>query len=369
MSGSVDVDAEVRKRFEVTNTFQLPDGNIEFSVAYNPQSKPKFEELSRVLAPSGFVPQLMGDAETCALIVKKEEGHPAKGSRFTIILALFTVLTIVAFSILWQLLYEYLVPGIPGYVIFLTFMLLTSAVIGAHELARRIVSLRSGAGALNQYLIPGIPVLGLFMPSVGFLSLQKSPAVNRDRLFDVIAAGPFAVFLASALFYALGDLTSFQSTVPLSASQAANSTVALNPNIIQLGLDGVLGGALPHVQVGHVLLSPLGEVGTIGFILAFVMLLPMTVYDGGNLTSLVIGPDRSRTSTFLCVLLLLLVDTPNYWALAVVVLVVAGRPAQLKLLDEVSPVSRSRRYLMVGSIVLAFLCMPLPGNLAGLALT
>jgi hypothetical protein len=104
----------------------------------------------------------------------------------------------------------------------------------------------------------------------------------------------------------------------------------------------------------------------VGFILAFIGLLPMTIYDGGLLSCIAWGERAARVTTYLSVLLLLLIDMnyATYWAVAIVALLLAGRPVRLKLLDEVSALSSSRRWVFIGSLVLAFLCLPVPHSLA-----
>jgi hypothetical protein len=67
---------------------------------------------------------------------------------------------------------------------------------------------------------------------------------------------------------------------------------------------------------------------------------------------------------------LISVDLPTYWALAVAVLLLMSlsRFSGPQLLDEVSPISETRRWLYLGAFALALLCMPLPQTIAGFLL-
>jgi membrane-associated protease RseP (regulator of RpoE activity) len=127
---------------------------------------------------------------------------------------------------------------------------------------------------------------------------------------------------------------------------------------------------MPHVVPGYSTLSPLADGATVGLILTFVGLLPMTSFDGGHLSTLAWGAGVSRIASYLSVILLISMDLPSYWALAFAVLLLMSlnRDSEPQLLDEVSPVSKTRRLLYLGALALALLCMPLPRTIAGFPL-
>jgi Peptidase family M50 len=361
-------DSAVRARFRVKDSFQLQDDRTEYYVHYEPGSEKGFEELLQELGSNGYYARLAGSRDECVLTVSRTEPSPKRASRVPVIFALLTFVSVVVFSLLQQTLYEGLAPAVPGYLVFAGFTAAVAVVLGFHELGRRYVGRRFGTPTPTQYLIPGIPFLPPFLPAMGFVGVQKRQAANRDRLFDVLLAGPLAIVAISVLFSMVGELTAFQSTVTLAASNLGNSTVFVNSNLIQMGVDSALGSAAPAAAPGYVLLSPLGDVATVGFILAFISLLPMTLLDGGHLANVVLGQRWQRAATYLSVFLLLSLDTPSYWAIAILVLILAGRPAQMNLLDEVSELSKSRRAAYVLVLVVALLCVPLPGNFATLPL-
>ena len=73
-------------------------------------------------------------------------------------------------------------------------------------------------------------------------------------------------------------------------------------------------------------------------------------------------------TTYLSIVALLVLDTPNYWITAVIVLVIAGRPTRLSTLDEVSEVSRTKKILFSVALLLALASVPIPQNIANLRL-
>ena len=363
-----DPERLVRNHFSIRQSFVLPDGGLEYQVVYDRTSKRQFVDLASELSQSGYRPELTGTTDEAVLTLRKVDGTPERLSRLPVLLALFTFVTLVVFALLQQLVYEQLIPTLPGYFVFFEIGATIAVLLGAHELGQRLAARSRGGGHASSYLIPGIPFLPPFLPSMGFVASQRRPALNRDRLFDTVIAGPLAILALALLAYAIGDLTAVQSSVVYQGSHLANTTVSVNSNAIQMGVDSILGPFLPQVATGYVLVSPIADGATVGFIIVFLGLLPMVSYDGGILSAIAWGTRTSRVLSYLSVFALLVLDTPTYWAIAVVVLLLAGRPFQLKLMDDVSELSQWRQWAFVGSLVLAFLCLPVPHNIGTLPL-
>ena len=261
---------------------------------------------------------------------------------------------------------DQLIPGVPTYLIFLGFGATVGVLIGVHEIAQRFAARKGQAGSSRSFVIPGVPLLTPFLPSLGFVNSQRDPAVNKDKLFDVVIAGPIAIFVFSIVLYIVGILSSVTSTVAFQSTNLANTTVSINPNAIQTGLDFLLGPVVHGAPAGYVQVSPIADGAAFGFILVFIGLLPMALFDGGLLANAAWGERAARATTYLSVLLLLVIDMDyaTYWAVAIVALLLAGRPVRLKLLDEVSELSASRQWVFVGCLVLACLCLPVPHSIA-----
>jgi hypothetical protein len=244
-----------------------------------------------------------------------------------------------------------------------------TAMMAVHELVQRFSARKRGGGHATSYLLPGIPQITSFLPSVGFAAAQREPAVNRDSLFDTVVVGPIAILVLALIFFAAGDLTRIQSTTTLEAARAhlANSTLtitSINPNFLQIALDTALTPLLPKVAANYVPISPLLDGSTVGFLLAFIGMLPISSYDGGYLSSVAWGARSAKAANYLTVLAFFALDTPNYWGLGIVAFLLAGRPFQVRVYDDVSRLSTSRRWVLVGTLILAVLCLPIPKNLA-----
>lgn len=368
MSGTpAEIEQTVRGRFAVKQFFALPDGELEFQMAYDESTKAKFASLCLELEPSGFRPELSGSKEDCVLIVRRAMPPKGPSSRITVVLALFALASVIVFGLFEAIGYEQIAPSLQPDFVLVTFSVGVALLVAAHEIGQRLLAQRRNAGHANSYLIPWIPVLPP-APTLGFATTQREPAMNRDALFDTVIAGPLLLLLFAIILYAIGDVTSTQSQLMYQWAHNANASRLTNGNAIQTGIDVLLGPVLPKTVPGALPVSPLADASTIGFILVFIGLLPMAFFDGGHLSALAWKPVLARAASYLSVLVLMTLDTPNYWGVAVLVLLLAGRPFQLKLLDEVSELSRSRKWFYVGAIVLAFLCLPLPHNVATFSL-
>jgi hypothetical protein len=153
------VDREVRARFTVKDSYLLPDGEFEYKVDYSPESKGKFLDLSRALAPLGLTAWLTGTREECVLNLRKKEATVQKTSRLMVILTLLTVLAILVFSLFEQEGDDLLAPSIPAYVAFLGFAVSLMAIVGLRYLAHQRAAKRAETEPNSSYLLPGVPMV------------------------------------------------------------------------------------------------------------------------------------------------------------------------------------------------------------------
>jgi membrane-associated protease RseP (regulator of RpoE activity) len=367
MSAGGDVDSLVRSLFRVNDTFQLPDGEVEYRVSYGDDSKENFERLFKDLSAKGLTPWLSGSAGDCVLLVRKKQALPQVRSRIPIILALLTLVSVVVFSVIEGEVYQAFAPSISWYTGTVTFGACVIILIAVHEFGHRIAARRKGTAASVPYLIPGIPTVTAFLPTLGIVSPQREPAVNRDHLFDIAIAGPLAMFALSVILFLVGEFTAVQSTLQTQGTQAVNSYISVspvNPSVIQYAIDAVISPFTKAPPSGTVSISAVSDASWVGFFLCFVSLFPMAFLDGGYISMAVFGNRATRITTYLGVLILIVFDTPYYWALGIVVLLLAGRPFGIQTYDEVSAVSSRKKMIFAVAILLALFSIPIPQNLA-----
>ncbi|MDV3276952.1 MAG: site-2 protease family protein [Nitrososphaerales archaeon] len=368
MSGvPLEVESIVKSKFKVNDTFQLPDGEVEYRIQYEPSSKEKFEELCAELEPKDLTPWLSGRGTDCTLQVRKRQQLKPSASRIPVILALLTVGSVLVFGLVERQTFGQFAPGIPDYVVFISYAACMVAILAAHEFGHRYASEKNGVPPPTPYFIPGIPVVTAFLPSLGIISLPRRPAVNRDALFDLSLAGPLAAFAVTVLLYIVSEFAAVQSAVPMLGAQLQNAQI-YNPSTIQFAIDSAFSSFVPGVTGGYLRLSPVADAASVGFVLTFLSLLPISLFDGGQMAATVLGPRTARVATYLSMVALVTLDSPTYWVVAFLFIVIGARQANAQVLDEVSGISPTKRALFLLMIVLAFLCVPIPQNLASFPL-
>jgi len=360
LSQQSDMDAAVRAKFQVRDSFVLPEGEAEYKVTYDETSKERFVGLVAELSTLGFTPALVGSREDPAIIVRKKQPPKQPASLVPTILLFFTLLSVVFLCLLEAESYAQYAPGVPALEVVVTFGGAILAILAAHEYGHRRAAESSKTAPPTSYFIPGVPVLTYFLPNIGVVSAQREPAVNRDKLFDTYAYGPIAALIVTVVLYLVGEFAWVQSSIPLSATTSAQ----VNESAIQLLIDSIVGPFVKGITPGYFRLSPLADAAFVGFLLTFLNLLPITQFDGGYALVSAYGDRAIRVSTYLSVAALILIDTYNYWIIAIVILLIAPRKTNPLCLDEISDASPSKRAVFFVLLALAFLCLPVPKNIA-----
>ena len=337
--------------------------------------------LVEQLRPEGLIAAIRGTADT--LTIKVFQKPQVKQSRRTINLGLFlaTVVSVtVAGYFLWtgglgpqtlQAQYnEIILPGASPYLEAGVFAAGLLAIIGLHEFGHKAATVVHGLEASFPYFIPGPPPIGTF----GALISLKGPPTNRDQLFDLGLSGPVVGFIVtmvvgtiSMLFgpaltpAKLSQLTTWDSTCSTYlqvTSCFSNVSFPAQPLILVL-LSNLTGFINPNVIYDQQLFFA----AQIGALLTFLNVVPAWQLDGGHISRAVFGPGGHRIATVIGLGLLLI---SGFWAFAILVLVMMSFTrrgfAGVEPLDDVSPVSNSRKILYlvgIAMLVLTFARSPI----------
>jgi len=370
----------VSTQFQVRDAFLDPNGVPTFLVDAD-ATKDKFMHLVEQLRPEGLIAAIRGTADT--LTIKVFQKPQVKQSRRTINLGLFlaTVVSVtVAGYFLWtgglgpqtlQAQYnEIILPGASPYLEAGVFAIGLLAIIGLHEFGHKAATVVHGLDASFPYFIPGPPPIGTF----GALISLKGPPTNRDQLFDLGLSGPVVGFIVtmvvgtiSMLFgpaltpAKLSQLTTWDSTCSTYlqvTSCFSNVSFPAQPLILVL-LSNLTGFINPNVIYDQQLFFA----AQIGALLTFLNIVPAWQLDGGHISRAVFGPGGHRIATVIGLGLLLI---SGFWAFAILVLVMMSFTrrgfAGVEPLDDVSPVSNSRKILYlvgIAMLVLTFARSPI----------
>jgi len=370
----------VSTQFQVRDAFLDPNGVPTFLVDAD-ATKDKFMHLVEQLRPEGLIAAIRGTADT--LTIKVFQKPQVKQSRRTINLGLFlaTVVSVtVAGYFLWtgglgpqtlQAQYNQIIlPGASPYLEAGVFAIGLLAIIGLHEFGHKAATVVHGLDASFPYFIPGPPPIGTF----GALISLKGPPTNRDQLFDLGLSGPVVGFIVtmvvgtiSMLFgpaltpAKLSQLTTWDSTCSTYlqvTSCFSNVSFPAQPLILVL-LSNLTGYINPNVIYDQQLFFA----AQIGALLTFLNVVPAWQLDGGHISRAVFGPGGHRIATVIGLGLLLI---SGFWAFAILILVMMSFTrrgfAGVEPLDDVSPVSNSRKILYlvgIAMLVLTFARSPI----------
>jgi len=230
-------------------------------------------------------------------------------------------------------------------------------ILGIHELGHIIAAKAHGLKTTWPFFIPGLPVIGI--PTFGAFIQSRGLTINREILFDVAIAGPIAGLAIAVIVSIYGAYTAPILDQNIAAGMFADSRLIEwnqgEPLLMTASL-ALFGKGVP----GHeVIMTPIMFAAWIGFLITFLNLLPAWQLDGGHMARTLFGPKLHRYATYGSMAILVLL---NYWIMAILILVMSSRNPSASPLDDVSPLSRSRKIAYIGIIGLAILCAPLPTN-------
>ncbi len=359
----------VASQFQVKDAFLDPYGIPTILVAAEP-TREKFKNIVEQLRSQSLLGAIRAMGDT--LTIKVFQKPKIKPSRRAINLGLFiaTVVSVtVAGYLLWTgalggtLLEQYnqiISPGASPYLEAAAFAIGLLAIVGLHEFGHKAATRHHHLDATLPYFIPGPPPIGTF----GALIALKGPPANRDQLFDLGLSGPVVGFVVTIIVTMLAMLfgppltqTKVDQLNAWSAACNCAGGFPASPLLIVL-----LGNLTTYINPNVLLEPQLAFAAQVGALLTFLNIVPAWQLDGGHISRAVLGPDGHRIATYIGLGILLIA---GFWPFALLVLVMMGFSGRgfrgVEPLDDVSPVSNSRKilYLLgIAMLVLTFAYLP-----------
>jgi membrane-associated protease RseP (regulator of RpoE activity) len=261
-------------------------------------------------------------------------------------------------------------PGASPYLEAATFAMGLLAIIGLHEFGHKAATNYHGMDASFPYFIPGPPPIGTF----GALISLKSPPANRDQLFDLGLSGPVVGFIVTIAVSMIGMLFG----PPITQTRLDQIGIWNSTCIAQLGVNTCSATiSFPAYPLLLVFLSNISSqlnpnvfvngqlifAAQIGALLTFLNVIPAWQLDGGHISRAVFGPRVHRFATLIGLGILLWTRFFAFALLVLVMMSLSGRGlAGVEPLDDVSPISNSRKILYVfglAMLVLTFANAPI----------
>ncbi len=340
---------------------------------------------------------------TLEVFPKMKEGK-RKGPVWNIALLIATICTVTFTGYLWTI--DYNNYGIffsllsgpwygwytdPALLIFgYTVALLSIA--GIHELGHYFASKRRGVEASLPFFIPGIYPIGTF----GAVIVQRGPTVNKDKLFDIGLMGPVTGFII-ALFVALialkispviypnvlydicqlqywFSLPMFNFLANIYSNYSPKIAIFLaqafwNPPYWPLQIIGpsifadpllisILSPLLrPETVLTPVFVNPLYFAAWVGFLITALNLFPIGMFDGGHLSRAILSRRAHYIASIIAAVIAITISYV-YIVMAIIGLLTIRRAGHPGALDDVSPLTTSRKIIFIVMMIILVLTLP-----------
>ncbi|MFQ5920772.1 MAG: site-2 protease family protein [Nitrososphaerales archaeon] len=341
----------------VSDHYVREEGLLEFSVEDSTTIKHDFEGLITDLKPYGMLATLRKINDQGLVVNVGPE--PVRKSRLKswMPMALFIVTVSVVF-------YDGLIRSqtmsarayiTDPWTMAMIYTLSLIGILGIHELGHIVAARKHRVKATWPFFIPGIPGFFISPPTFGAIIFSRGHMINRDILFDVGISGPIAGLIVTVIVSTYGAMIS--PLIPVgeaSGMMDQGLLIKLNPSLLMVG-SFALAGKLVEGFVP--VMSPISFAAWIGFLITFLNLLPAWQLDGGHITRATVGFKWHKRLTLVSMAVLAAL---GYIVMAIFIMLMSRRTQDVKPLDDVSPLSRKRKYIFLLALFLAFLCAPLP---------
>ncbi|MFP3951719.1 MAG: site-2 protease family protein [Candidatus Bathyarchaeia archaeon] len=314
--------------------------------------KKSFRELAERIRGKGYLPRLSRVEGGYQIMILRKRQHGTPSYKKNIILFMATLGTVFLDGYLRSnnpILTQVLMIDTPVWGNAIIFALGIITIFGLHELGHKAFSMLRGIEASMPYFIPAPPGMG---GTFGAVITQKEPPINRDDLFDLGLSGPLMGFIATVFVGIVGLKLSF--VVPeanltrwmLEFPEVGFTSLPFPP------LLDLLSKWLKPTPDGYILLMhPLGFAAWVGCLITFLNLIPAWQLDGGHVSRSLLGKEVHRVVSVAGVLIMAI---SGYFVMAAMVLffMIRGGGGGVELLDDVSPLSRSRKLAVVLYLVI-----------------
>ncbi len=346
----------VSKHMQVITYYVREDKNLEFSVEDSLTMKEDFQRLLDNLRPLEMIATLRKSGYSLTVIVGNIPVHKSRLKSWMPIVLFVAVVGIVFYD---GFLRSQTMSG-QAYIkdpwdMAMIYTLSLMGILGIHELGHIVAAKKYKVKATWPFFIPGVPGFSISPPTFGAIIFSRGHMPNRDVLFDIGFAGPIAGLIVTIIVSVYGAMLSPLIPIEQASSLMAEAQlIELNPSILMLG-SYFLAGKMVEGFVP--VMSPIAFAAWIGFLITFLNLLPAWQLDGGHVARAALGRQWHRRTTFMSIIAL---AGLGYIVMALLIMVMSSRAPDAKPLDDVSPLSKNRKIIFVLSLVLAFLCAPLP---------
>jgi membrane-associated protease RseP (regulator of RpoE activity) len=360
-SGHPDLAAlrkTIQGRFNVADAYVDQYGIPNFLVQEEP-TKARFKDLLSDLTPLTLSASIRREPNQFRIRVFQKIQRHRSNPLVNIVLMVATIGTILfaSYSLTYAVDLDLLAAVFGGLDLNVQAVMFAASLFGIialHESGHKLAAFSHKMDSTLPYFIPGPPPFGTF----GAVISLKSPPANRDELFDLGFSGPIVGFLATVVVAVVSILTAPlvpQAEVERLVGQGLLSVQEWPRTPLLMILLNYFD--LRIIPAGQVLvLTQIAFAAEIGALVTFLNIVPAWQLDGGHIMRAALGPQGHRVATAIGLGLLAL---GGYWPFAMLILILMftrGGWAGAEPLDDVSPLSNSRKALFVVAIAMLALC-------------
>jgi membrane-associated protease RseP (regulator of RpoE activity) len=342
---------ELAEEVMVVKERQIRGGVILFRGDLRVEASRALDRLLERFRPFGYTPFLRADGERMMLqawplVQVHERSRPALNMALAALTALSMLAAGAAFmtgdftltSLAWWL------DGAP-------FAVTLLSILGVHEFGHYFTARYYKASVSLPYFIPAPPPLFLF-GTLGAIIRMRSPARDRNSLFDIAAAGPLAGMLIAVPAVILGLAWSHVARVVPGAG------IHFGDSLLMRWLVYLTFGSLGEGM--DVIIHPVALAGWVGFFVTALNLVPVGQLDGGRIAYALLGRHHRVLGIATFVLLLALgaiTGSGNWFFWAALLFFLVGFHHSPPL-DDLTPLSPVRRVVGVACLILLVLLIP-----------
>jgi membrane-associated protease RseP (regulator of RpoE activity) len=233
------------------------------------------------------------------------------------------------------------------------------AILGTHEFGHYFTARHYGAVVSLPYFIPAPPPLFLF-GTLGAVIRMRSPARDRNSLFDIAVAGPLAGLVVALPAVWLGLTWSRVGALP------PGGGMQFGDSLLMRFATWLVFGPVPSGM--DVFVHPVALAGWVGLFVTALNLFPIGQLDGGRIAYALFGPRHRAVSVGTLVALLVLgvvAGSMNWIVFAALVFLLIGFQ-HAPPLNDLTPVSPGRYAVGVLCLILLVLLIPpVPVQISG----
>ncbi|MHA1270004.1 MAG: site-2 protease family protein [Candidatus Helarchaeota archaeon] len=300
--------------------------------------------------------------------------------------ATFLTVFLAAMFTLWSdpLYYPGFMSDVIGIIFIIAYTLAILGIIGIHEMGHLTAARRHKIKSTLPYFIPFIPPIG----TMGAVIIQKTPPRDKNELFDLGIAGPIAGFVIAIIVGLIGFLISssflkmdyIQAMQEISirmpawlAGAPVNDWVnvsnnmpdplifyifswTLIPQTAQVSPTGLNLIAFNYSSMYVYVLHSISFAAWVGFFITGLNLMPISQLDGGHIIRALLGKKYYKYASYIALAFLFLIN----FIFAILVLAFSRfnltHPGPL---NDVTPLSKSRKIASIAFFVVLVLTIPL----------